>query len=196
MIRLMVVDDHVEARKQIINDLTSGDLITVIAEAGTSDEAWQMAQQLLPDIILLDLHLPGFLTTEDLLARLNRLTNVKVVAFASKAQAADVQDLLDAGASGYVLKKDQSALIRMAILMVSRGSQGVISPSLPRHLTRLSPDERTILRHLTKRGKLKSAAERIGIPEEELTKVAEHLAEKLEIGSIDSLIKWAKKHGF
>src|SRR6185295_19248686 len=103
MIRLMVVDDHVEARKQIVNDLTSGDLITVIAESGTSDEAWQMAQQLLPDIILLDLHLPGFLTTDALLQRLVRLTNVKVVAFASKAQAADVQDHLDAGAAGYVL---------------------------------------------------------------------------------------------
>jgi Response regulator containing a CheY-like receiver domain and an HTH DNA-binding domain len=196
MIRLMVVDDHVEARKQIVNDLTSGDLITVIAESGTSDEAWQMAQQLLPDIILLDLHLPGFLTTDALLQRLVRLTNVKVVAFASKAQAADVQDLLDAGAAGYVLKKDQSALIRMAILMVSRGSTGVISPSLPRYLTRLNPDERTILRHLTARGKLAKAAERLGIPEEELTKVAQHLAEKLELSSIDSLIKWAKKHGF
>ncbi|MBX9692410.1 MAG: hypothetical protein K2Z81_08505, partial [Cyanobacteria bacterium] len=72
----------------------------------------------------------------------------------------------------------------------------VISPSLPRHLTRLTPDERTILRHLTKRGKLPKAAERIGISEAELEKVALHLAEKLELDTVDKLIKWAKKHGF
>lgn len=196
MIRLMVVDDHLPTREKIIKELTSGDLIDVIAEAGTSDEAWQSAKAILPDIVLLDLHLPGFLTTEALLERLNTLTNVKVVLFASKAKAADVQDWLDAGAEAYVLKTDQSALIRMAILMVSRGSQGVISPSLPRHLTRLTPDERMILRHLTKRGKLPKAAERIGVSEETLTNTAKHLAEKLELESIEHLIKWAKKHGF
>ncbi|MBZ0187316.1 MAG: response regulator transcription factor [Candidatus Obscuribacterales bacterium] len=196
MIRLMVVDDHSPTREKVIKELTSGDLIDVIAEAATSDEAWQTAKELLPDIVLLDLHLPGFLTTEDLLQRLNTLPNVKVVIFASKAKASEVQDWLESGAHGYVLKQDQSALVRMSILMVSRGSQGVISPSLPRHLTRLTPDERSILRHLTKRGKLPKAAQRIGISEESLTSTAEHLAAKLEIDSIEKLIKWAKKHGF
>lgn len=196
MIRLMVVDDHIPTREQIIKDLTQGDLIEVMAEAGTSDEAWRTAQQLLPDIVLLDLHLPGLTTTEDLLRKLHALPNVKIVIFASKAPASDVLDLLDAGAQGYVLKSDPSALIRMSLLMVSRGSDGVISPSLPRYLTRLTPDERLILRHLTKRGKLPAAAERIGIPQTELEATAMHVAEKLELDSIEKLIKWAKKHGF
>lgn len=209
MIRLMVVDDHIPTRESIIKDLASGDLIEVIAEAGTSDEAWRVAQQILPDLILLDLHLPGLTRTEDLVRKLAGLTNVKVVIFASKAPASEVLDLLDLGAAGYVLKTDQSALIRMALLMVSRGSTGVISPSLPRHLTRLSPDERLILRHLTLRGKLPKAAERMGIPQAELEETAMHLAEKLELvkesdkppdeaqfDTIEKLIKWAKKHGF
>jgi len=210
MIRLMVVDDHIPTREQIIKELGSGDLIEVIAEAGTSDEAWRVGQQILPDLVLLDLHLPGLTTTEDLLRKLSGLPNVKVVIFASKAPASDVLDLLDIGAAGYVLKTDASALIRMALLMVSRGSTGVISPSLPRHLTRLSPDERLILRHLTQRGKLPKAAERMGIPQAELEATAMHLAEKLELVkedpdepeesnraiSVEKLIKWAKKHGF
>ncbi len=196
MIRLMVVDDNIPTRQQIIKELGAGDLIEVMAEAGTSDEAWRMAQQLLPDLILLDLHLPGLTTTEDLLRKLSGLPNVKVVIFASEAPASDVLDLLDGGAAGYVLKSDQAALIRMALLMVSRGSTNVISPSLPRHLTRLSTDERLILRHLTQRGKLPKAAERMGIPQSELEATALHLAEKLELDSVDKLIKWAKKHGF
>ncbi len=196
MIRLMVVDDHIPTRQQIIKELTTGDLIEILCEAGTSDEAWRVAQQLLPDIVLLDLHLPGLMSTEDLLRKFKALPNVKVVIFASKAPASDVLDLLEAGAAGYVLKDDPSALIRMSILMVSRGSTGIISPSLPRHLTRLTADERLILRHLTKRGKLPKAAERIGIPEKELEATAQHLAAKLELDSIEKLIKWAKKHGF
>ena len=196
MIRLMVVDDDIDSRKEAVAQLADGELIEVVGEAGTSDEAWQMAKQLLPTIILLDLHLPGFLTVQDLLKRLCTLPNAKVIMYASNAKVADVQDWLEAGACGYRLKAGRSALRRMTILMVSRGSKGVISASLPRYITRLTYNERMILRHLTKRGKLKKAAERLGFTEDELTEIAMHLAAKVELDSVDKLINWAKKHGF
>ncbi len=196
MIRLMIVDDEVDSRKEAVAHLAEGGMIEVVAEASTSDEAWQLAKQLLPTIVLLDLHLPGFLTTEDLLKRLCTLPNAKVIMYASMAKVADVQDWLEAGACGYILKSDRSALMRMTILMVSRGSRGVISASLPRYITRLTYNERMILRHLTKRGKLKKAAERLGFTEAELTEIALHLAAKVELETPDQLINWAKKHGF
>lgn len=196
MIRVLVVDDHIPTRAKAVADVSSGHLMEVIAEAATSDEAWKTAQQLLPDIVLLDLHLPGLISTVDLIQRFGRLKNTRVIIYASDFKASDVQDLLDAGAMGYILKTDAPALLRMALLMVSRGSKGIISPSLPRHLTRLSGQERTLLRHLTKRGKLPKAAERMGIPQEELTATAAQLAEKLELDDVEKLIKWAKKHGF
>jgi DNA-binding NarL/FixJ family response regulator len=112
------------------------------------------------------------------------------------AKASEVQDLLTAGASGYVLKTDAPALIKMALLMVSKGSKSVISPSLPRHLTRLTAQERTILRYLTMRGKLALAAERMGISEAELGDLLDHLTEKLELESPEKLLRWARKHGF
>ncbi len=196
MIRVLVVDDHIPTRQKAVSDVSSGHLMEVVAEAATSDEAWKIAQQLLPDVVLLDLHLPGLISTVDLIQRFGRLKNTKVIIYASDGKASDVQDLLDAGALGYILKTDAPALLRMALLMVSRGSKGIISPSLPRHLTRLSGQERTLLRHLTMRGKLPKAAERMGIPIEELTETAEHLAQKLELDDVEKLIKWAKKHGF
>lgn len=107
-----------------------------------------------------------------------------------------MQDLLDAGAVGYVLKTDAPALIRMALLMVMRGSKGVVSPSLPRHITRLSPDERGVLRSITMRGKLNKAAERLGISEAELLEIVEGLMAKLELEKPEQLVKWAKKQGF
>lgn len=192
----MVVDDHVETRQQTIANLTQGDLLKVVAEADTSHDAWKIASQILPDIVLLDLHLPGLYSTVDLLKRFGQLKRTKVVIFAGQGKASEVQDLLEAGASGYVLKTDAAALIKMALLMVSKGSRTVISPSLPRHLTRLTAQERTILRYIAMKGKLSKAAERMGIGEAELTELVEHLTEKLELESPDKLLRWARKHGF
>jgi two-component system nitrate/nitrite response regulator NarL len=196
MIRLMVVDDHEPSREQAIRELSTPGVIQIIAQAETSDEAWKTAQKLLPDMVLLDLHLPGLLNTYDLLKRLISLPRNQVVIFASDSKASEVQDLLDAGAAAYVLKTDPPALIRMAMLMVSRGSRGIVSPSLPRHLTKLTPNERAILRHLTKKSKPGQIAERLGLSEAELLEVMTHLTQKLELDSTVHLVKWAKKHGF
>lgn len=195
-IRLLVVDDHPPTREQAVQDLSAGELIEVIAEAETSDEAYKLAKSLLPDIVLLDLHLPGLITTPDLLRRLVALTNVKVVIYASQSKASEVQDFLDAGASAYILKTDPAALIRMSILMVHKGNENVVSPSLPRNLLRLSAQERGILKQVTKRGGLPKAAARMGLTEYDLNQLLFHLVEKLELESIDELTKWAKKNGF
>ena len=194
--RLLVVDDHIPTRQEIVRELSTGGVIDVVGEAETSDQALKVARELLPDVILLDLHLPGLIGTMDLIKRLTALRNVRVVMFASQGKASDVQDLLDAGAVGYILKTDPPALIRMALLMVIRGSKGVVSPSLPRHITRLSQEERSVLRSITMRGKLPKAAERLGMSESDLTDIVENLLAKLELTTPEQLVKWAKKHGF
>lgn len=196
MIRLLVVDDHLPTRQAIIAELLVGNLIEVVAEAETSDQALRLGEKLLPDIVLLDLHLPGLFSSVDLIKRLTALRNVKVIAFASQVVGAEVHDLLDAGASGYILKNDASALIRMAILMVSRGSRSVTSSQLPRQLIQLTPGERVLLREITQRGKIQKAAERMGVPEPSLTQAVSELAEKLGLSDSEKLIKWAKKQGF
>src|SRR6516165_2020500 len=103
MIRLLVVDDHSPTRLATISQLMAGDLIEVIGEAETSDQALKLGEKLLPDIVLLDLHLPGLISSVDLIKRLTALRNVKVIAFASQVVGAEVPDLLDAGASAYIL---------------------------------------------------------------------------------------------
>ncbi len=194
--RLLVVDDHIPTRQEIVRELSTGGVIEIVGEAETSDQALKAAKDLLPDVVLLDLHLPGLIGSIDLIKRLTALRNVHVVMFASQGKPSEVQDLLDAGAVGYVLKTDAPALIRMALLMVTRGSKGVVSPSLPRHITRLSPEERSVLRSITMRGKLGKAAERLGISEVELMETVEGLMAKLELEKPEQLVKWAKKQGF
>ncbi|MBC7996764.1 MAG: response regulator transcription factor [Leptolyngbya sp.] len=196
MTRLLIVDDHEETRVQARENLAQGELITIVGEAATSDEAWKLAKELLPDMVLLDLHLPGLIQTVDLIKRLVSLRNGKVVIFASQGKASEVQGLLDAGASGYVMKTDPPALLRMAIVMVQKGNKNVLTPNLPRHITHLSEDERHILSYITMRGKLKKAAERAGLTDEEFNHYIETLVEKLELEDADKLVKWAIKHGF
>jgi DNA-binding NarL/FixJ family response regulator len=196
MTRLLIVDDHEPTRIKVREELAQGGLIKIVGEAATSDEAWKQAKELLPDMVLLDLHLPGFIQTHDLIKRLVSLRNGKVLVFASQGKAAEVQDLLDCGASGYVMKDDPPALLRMAIVMVQKGSRNVLTPNLPRHITHLSIDERHILTYITMRGKLNKAAQRMGLTDEEFNEHIEALVEKLELEDADKLVKWAKKHGF
>jgi DNA-binding NarL/FixJ family response regulator len=196
MIRVIVVDDLHESRQKIIGELKAGNLINVIGEAQTSDEALQLAGKLLPDVVLLDLHLPGLLTPVSLVQKLSALRNVKILPFADNNKASEVQELLEAGASGYVLKSDSSVLIRMSILMVARGSKNILSPALPRQINRLTSQERTILRYTGRSAKLDKVASELGITESQLNDALSHLATKLDLGTIADLKKWAKKNGF
>lgn len=196
MIRLLIVDDHTPTREAAVTELDTEGIIQVIGQAETSDEAFKMSAQLLPDMVLLDLHLPGLLSTPDLIRKLLTLKNGRVVIYASEGKGSEVQDLFDMGAAAYILKTDPWPLIKMTLLMVSRGSRGVISPALPKNLTRMSSQERSILKQVTKRGGLPKAAERMGITEYDLSRVLELLAEKLELENSDRLVRWAKRHGF
>ena len=196
MTRLLIVDDNQESREQIIPELKTGNLIVVVGEAQTSDEALKMAEKLLPDVVLLDLHLPGLLPPASLIQKLSALRNVKVIAFADNNKAAEVQDLLEAGAGGYILKSDNPVLIRMSILMVARGSKNILSPALPKQINQLTSQERVILKYVSRASKIEKAANDLGISESQLENALSHLATKLDIGSSTDLKKWAKKNGF
>lgn len=195
-IRLLVVDDHQQTREAIVQELSSGGLIRVAGEAKTSDEALKIARELLPDLVLLDLHLPGLLGTTELIKKMTALRNVKVVLFASEAKLAEVQPYLAAGAHGYMLKTDNAVLLRMALLMVSRGSRNIISPALPRYIIGLSIQERALLAELARPGNVAKIAQRLGISPENLTAQANSLAAKFELKDIEQLRRWTKKNGF
>jgi DNA-binding NarL/FixJ family response regulator len=196
MIRLLVVDDHSQTRIEIIRQLTEEGLIKVVAEADTSDSALKLCEKLLPDVVLLDLYLPGLIATRALTKRLTSLRNVKVIAFASDAKAANVHDFIEAGASAYVLKSDPPALVKMAILMVFKGSRQIFSPALPKELTRITQADTVLLRELAKRGGVSKAAARLDINQEKLTVALEDLKNRLELADLQGLTKWARKNGF
>lgn len=157
-IRVMLVDDHLMVRDGLKLFLSTYDDIEVVAEAGDGEEALALCPQVMPDVVLMDLLMPkmdGATAT----ARIRQAyPQVQVLALTSHAEEKLVQDALQAGAIGYLLKSVHanrlSEAIRSAYIgrstIDAEAAQVLIravqqSPSLGTDLTRR---EREVLRLL------------------------------------------------
>src|SRR5437868_15476277 len=103
-IRLMLVDDHAIVREGLRACLDDDEHFTIVGEASNGDEACKAVGRMLPDIVLMDLKMPG-MTASDAI-RMIRATHphVKVVALTSYADDSQVRDIVAAGTQGYILK--------------------------------------------------------------------------------------------
>lgn len=111
-LRVMVVDDHPLVRAAIARAI-SGDGMVVVAEASTAEEALALAPQVAPDILLLDIALPGMSGVELVRELAPRIPSTRIVMLTVSSADRDVMDAMRYGASGY-LTKDLSpeALVR------------------------------------------------------------------------------------
>lgn len=103
-IRVMVVDDHVIVRRGLCDLLATVDDIVVVGEASNGEESLEVADRVHPDVVLMDLSMPGV----DGVAATRRLVDghnrIQVVALTSFADRDTILRALDAGAVGYLLK--------------------------------------------------------------------------------------------
>lgn len=131
-IRVVIVDDHQIFRTGLRAEL--GSEIDVVGEAATVDEAVRVIPEAGPDVVLLDVHLPGGSGgggTEVLqsLAGHPALTHTKFLALSVSDAADDVVSVIRAGARGYLTKTSSGAEVTAAALRV-RGGDAVFSPRL------------------------------------------------------------------
>jgi two-component system, NarL family, response regulator LiaR len=127
-IRVLIVDDHAVVRQGLRLLLDAQPEIDVVGEAADGDMAVQMAQALTPDVMLLDLLMPGVdgiavLRKIDALRTAHALKNPKleVLVLTSSLEDQLIKQALQAGARGYVLKASRSAELVAAIERVSKG---------------------------------------------------------------------------
>jgi two-component system NarL family response regulator len=132
-IRVMVVDDFPMLREAVVRALDADVAIEVVAESGDGDDALARAIELKPDVLVLDLRLPG----RDGLAVLEELRTaaptVRVVVMTAVEQPRTLLDAIAAGAAGYVSKRSTAAELRQAIFAAHSGGS-FITPSLAGHL--------------------------------------------------------------
>ena len=135
MIRVLVADDQALIRAGFRSLLERTDDITVIGEAPDGEEAVRLARSLQPDIILMDIRMPGVdgLEATRQIAGSADLGEVRVLILTTFESDDYVYDALRAGASGFVVKDTEPAELVQAVRVVARGD-ALLSPGVTRRL--------------------------------------------------------------
>jgi DNA-binding NarL/FixJ family response regulator len=126
-ISVLLVDDHPVVRAGIRNLLEKAVDITVVGEASNGEEALQLVKDLSPDVLLLDMEMPGLRGNEVAQQLQKDGASVRILALSAHDDKQYIQELLAIGASGYLIKEEVPEAIIDAVRGVSRGEQGWVS---------------------------------------------------------------------
>ena len=127
--RVVLADDHPLFREGVASLLErSGDAI-LVAEAATGEEAVRLAEELLPDVVLMDLKMPGMGGTEATRKIVGRNPHIGGIVLTMFEDDESVFAALKAGARGYVLKDADRGMLLEAIRAVARG-EALLGPSV------------------------------------------------------------------
>ena len=129
MIRIMLVDDHPVVREGLRGMLEAEADFTVVGEAGSGDEAVALDHVKQPDVVLMDLRMPGLDGVGATKRILRDSPGRRVVVLTTYETDADILRAVEAGASGYLLKDASRAELAGAIRAASRG-ETVLAPSV------------------------------------------------------------------
>ncbi len=133
MIRVLLVDDHPVVRMGLRGMLEADPGIVVVGEAGSGDEAVVRARESSPDVILMDLRMPGGDGVSATRRILADRPPVKVIVLTTYETDQDIVRAVEAGAAGYLLKDTSRADLLAAIAAALRG-ETVLSPSVATRL--------------------------------------------------------------
>ncbi|MEZ0073958.1 response regulator [Planotetraspora sp. GP83] len=129
MIRLLIVDDHPVVREGLRGMLESDPGIEIVGEAGSGDEAVIRAGELRPDVILMDLRMPGGDGVSATTRILADHPESRVIVLTTYETDQDIVRAVEAGAAGYLLKDTSRSDLLLAIASAVRG-ETVLSPSV------------------------------------------------------------------
>lgn len=209
-IRIMLVDDHTVLRsglKMLINRQAD---MEVVGEAGTSLEMLQLVPKLLPEVVVLDLSMPGGPSLPLIKSLHQQNKKIHVMILSMHDDPAYVRAALAAGAKGYVVKTISEADLLSAIRMVHRGrvfidlddearTAEVFQTPTRLHATstaRLSEREIEVLKLLGQGMTNQSIAEQLDISPKTVATYRARLAEKLGLKTTAEYVKFAADHGY
>lgn len=134
-IRVVIADDHPVARAGIRKFLEKEPDIQVIGEASSGEEAIQLVGELSPEVLLLDMELPGMRGTEVARKLQESKSPVRILALSTYDNRQYILGLLASGAAGYLTKEEVPETIIEAVRGVARGEQGWVSRRVAAKMT-------------------------------------------------------------
>jgi two-component system nitrate/nitrite response regulator NarL len=212
-IRILIVDDHALFRSGIKLALQRHDRFEVVGEAGDGLEGIKRAKQLKPDVVLLDLHMPGTSGLEALRMLAEEVPETQVVMLTVSEDAEDLLDTLRAGARGYLLKNIDTEFLLESIQRAARG-ESVMSPQIAHKLAnslralpkdnvvvaevnpgKLSPREREIIVMLARGSSNKEIARVLNLSESTIKIHVQGILRKLNLAKRVQAAVYAVEHG-
>jgi len=129
MIRVLVVDDHAVVRQSLRLLLSRDEDVACVAEAASVEEARRLSESLEPDVILLDVVMPGAKGVQEVPAMLEAAPGARVAVLSMQDDPGYVSEAFEAGAAGYVLKQAADEDLVTAVHEVAAGRR-YVHPSL------------------------------------------------------------------
>jgi DNA-binding NarL/FixJ family response regulator len=210
-LRVLLADDHEVVRDGLRLLIDSQDDMCVVGEAANGKQALSRAQELKPDVVVMDLSMPemnGLQATMQLRARSPEL---KVVALTAHEDESYLSQLCKAGASGYVLKRSAGDELIRAITAVARGEvhfeASLASKALARRITgssgrrhapagELSEREREVLSRLAWGYSNKEIAGSLGLSVKTVETYKVRIGEKLGLRNRTEMVQYALRQGW
>jgi DNA-binding NarL/FixJ family response regulator len=208
-IRVLIVDDHAILREGVRALLAMQADLEVVGEASDGQLALEQVEKLDPDVVLMDIAMPGLGGIEAALEMRKRGKRARILILSQYEDREYVRRLLKAGVAGYVLKKSAGAELANAIRAVSRGGL-VLDPEVARTAMEesnpatpgasdpyesLTDREKQVLKLVAEGQSNKEVADVLGISVKTAMSHREHVMEKLQVHNRTELVRFAIKRG-
>lgn len=205
-IRVILVDDHVVVRSGLRRLLESHHLIQVVAEAETGETAYQIFTEISPDVVLMDISMPGMGGLEAAKRILQRNPYAKIVIFSMHEAVSFAAQALKNGVKGYVTKTGVADDLIQAVIDVFHGKtflsqdvaqkvalQSLIGDKNP--LEQLTSREFEVFRLLAEGRRVEDVAETLKISQKTVANYYTLIKQKLSVNSPIEMVRLAMKHG-
>lgn len=185
-IRILVVDDHFMVRMGLSASLNVEPDMEVVAEAGNGEEALQAYRKHRPNLVLMDLRLPGMSGTDCTAAMIHEFPDASILMLSTHSGEEEIYRAMHAGARGYIVKSIIREELLRAVREVHQGRQ-YVDPLVASHLAErrshrsLSGREVEVLRMVAKGLGNKEIASALNIAEVTVKLHVSHVLEKLGV---------------
>lgn len=209
-IHVILADDHHILREGLRALLTHEPDISVVAEVSTGREAVTMAMRLEPDVVIMDIGMPDLNGIDATRKIVSSPCKTKVLCLSMHGESAMVHAMLEAGASGFLLKTSVGKELVEAVRLIVSGKT-YLSPSIARVVVdhhfdghdqlrnnafaRLSMREREVLQLIAEGHNTKSIADRLHISPKTVLSHRDRLMKKLKLDSVVALTRYALRQG-
>ena len=195
-IRVLIVEDHQVTREGLAAGLARESDVEIVGAVDNSDEGLRLAKSHKPDIVLLDLHLPGESGPKTMVKQFCSLPDTRVIVVSGERRMAFVKVVISMGVAAYLLKTESVSSIVQTVRSVVQGKTNILSEDLTKDSTKITPSEEEVLRLIGRGLKYQDIAEKRFTSPNTVRKQCETLLLKLGLTTREELIAWAVHNGY